>query len=100
MSENWLQEMTGGVVIRVKAIPRARRDEVRGVDGGALKIAVTAPAEKGKANKAVLMLLAKLLGVSRGNLRLLSGQTSRFKRIEVAGVSASQVEERLAELKR
>ncbi|OGK11511.1 MAG: hypothetical protein A2Y63_03650 [Candidatus Riflebacteria bacterium RBG_13_59_9] len=100
MTENWLQELGDVVVIRVKAIPRARRDEVRGVDGGVLKIAVTAPAEKGKANEAALTLLAKFLGVSRGKLQLLSGQSSRLKRVEVAGVSASQVEERLAKLER
>lgn len=97
---SYLQAKIGSVVLRVKALPGSKRDEVRGVDGGALKIAVTAPPEKGKANKALLAVLAEFLGVSRRHVTLISGEASRDKRVEVAGVTAAEIEEKLAQLKR
>ncbi len=97
---SYLQEKIGAVVLHVKALPGSRRDEVRGVDGGVLKVAVTAPPEKGKANKALLAVLAEFLGVPRRDVTIISGETSRDKRIEVAGVTVAQVEEKLAKLER
>ena len=97
---SYLQEKIGSVVLRVKALPGSKRDEVRGVDGGALKVAVTAPPEKGRANKALLSLLAEFLGVSRRDVAIISGEKSRDKRVEVAGVTAAEIEGRLAQLKR
>ncbi len=88
MSEDWLKQTAEGVIITVKALPHSARAEVRGVDGGALKVAVTAPPEKGKANEAVLAVLAKFLAVPRSKLELLSGDASRNKRILVKGMSA------------
>lgn len=97
---SYLQEKTGAVVLRVKALPGSKRDEVRGVDGGALKVAVTAPPEKGRANKALLAVLAEFFSVSRGDVAIIGGETSRDKRVEVAGVTAAEIEEKLARLKR
>ena len=97
---SYLQEKIGAVVLRVKALPGSKRDEVRGVDGGALKIAVTAPPEKGRANKALLAVLAEFLGVSRRDVAIIHGEKSRDKRVEVAGVTAAEIEEKLAQLKR
>ena len=97
---SYLQEKIGAVVLRVKALPGSKRDEVRGVDGGALKVAVTAPPEKGRANKALLTLLAEFLGVPRRDLSIVKGETTRDKRVEVAGVTAAEIEEKLAKLKR
>jgi len=97
---SYLQEKIGAVVLRVKALSGSNRDEVRGVDGGALKVAVTAPPEKGKANKALLAVLAEFLGVPRRDVAIIHGETSRDKRVEVAGVTAVQVEEKLAQLER
>ncbi|MCD6282105.1 YggU family protein [bacterium] len=97
---SYLQEKIGAVVLRVKALPGSKRDEVRGVDGGALKVAVAAPPEKGRANKALLAVLAEFFGVPRRDVVIISGEASRDKRVEVAGVTAVQVEEKLAQLKR
>jgi uncharacterized protein (TIGR00251 family) len=97
MSEGWLHETAEGVVITVKALPHSARAGVRGVDGGALKVAVTAPPEKGKANAAVLEVLAKFLGVPRSSLELLSGDSSRNKRILVKGITADAVRKRVGE---
>jgi uncharacterized protein (TIGR00251 family) len=95
MNEGWLKETAEGVVITVKALPHSARAGVRGVDGGALKVAVNAPPEKGKANAAVLEVLAKFLAVPRASLELLSGDSSRNKRILVKGMKAEDVRKRV-----
>jgi uncharacterized protein (TIGR00251 family) len=97
MSEGWLKETAEGVIITVKALPHSARAGVRGVDGGALKVAVNAPPEKGKANAAVLEVLAKFLAVPRASLELLSGDSSRNKRILVKGMKADDVRKRVGE---
>lgn len=96
MSEDWLKETAEGVIITVKALPHSARAGVRGVDGGALKVAVTAPPEKGKANEAVLAVLAKFLAVPRSSLELLTGDSSRNKRVLVKGMSAEDVKKRVS----
>ncbi len=84
-----------GVVLRVKAHPGARRDEIRGEHDGALKIAVTQAPEKGKANQAILQLLAKHLQLRKSQVELLSGETNSKKRILVRGLTAAEVQSRL-----
>ena len=79
----------------MKVAPRASRDQVRGVENGALKVMLTAPPTDGKANKALIKLLAKRLGVAKGRVEIASGHTSRAKRVAVEGVDAAQVTERL-----
>ena len=79
-----------GIVLRVRLTPKARS---RGIDGlhqaadgtVALKVRVTAPPDKGKANKAVIALLAKRLGFAKSALRIVAGETSRDKQIEISG---------------
>ena len=73
-----------GTVLRLRVQPGARREGIGGAHGDALKIAVTAPPEGGRANEAVLALLARLLGVPRRDVRILSGASSREKRVLVA----------------
>lgn len=80
-----------GVVLPVRASAGARDNGVRGVQEGALKVAVTQAAEKGKANKAILQVLAKALGVKRSQIELISGPTSAQKRFLVRDVSLEQL---------
>ncbi|HOF17299.1 MAG TPA: DUF167 family protein [Phycisphaerae bacterium] len=87
----------GGVVIAVKAVPGASRDRVVGVLGDCLKIATSAAAEKGKANRALAAALADALGVSSKSVELVSGPTSPRKEFLVAGLSADEARRRLAE---
>lgn len=89
--------MAGGAVIAVKAVPGASRDRVAGVLGDCLKITTSAPAEKGKANKAVAAILARALGVAAGDVTLVAGPTNPRKEFRVAGLSAKQVRARLAD---
>jgi len=86
------------VVLPVKAVPGSSRNRVAGVLGDALKVTVSAPAEKGKANKAIVALLAKTLGVPARSITLLSGPTGLRKEFALAGISADQVRHRLNEM--
>ena len=59
-----LREIPGGTVLHLRVKPGARRNEILGVHGGALKLGVVARPDKGKANRGVLKLLAKILGLA------------------------------------
>ena len=79
-----------GVSIALRVTPRGGRDDIDGIETLAngrrvMKVRVRAIAESGEANRAVLGLLAKSLGVSKGSVRLLSGATSRLKQVAVDG---------------
>ena len=87
-----LQERNGAVVFPVRVQPRASKDEVVGEMGGALKIRVRAPAAEGRANEALVEFLAQLLKTSKSAVRILSGDRSRIKRIEIRGVTGQQVQ--------
>jgi len=84
----------GAVRIHVRLTPRGGADRVDGVTEGALRVRVAAPPVDGAANKALLRLLADELGVSRGAVRLASGETSRVKVVEIEGVDAAAVASR------
>ncbi len=87
-----------GCVLSVRAQPGARRNGVQGEQGGALKIAVTAPPEDGRANAALIEALRDALGVKRSQIELLSGQTSRMKKFLIRGVTKAALETRVAAL--
>jgi uncharacterized protein (TIGR00251 family) len=87
-----------GATFAVKALAGAKRNGVVGVHGMALKVAVSAPREKGRANEALVEVLAEALGVPKKTVSLAKGETSADKRFVVAGLSAAEVRRRLAEL--
>jgi uncharacterized protein (TIGR00251 family) len=84
-------ERKDGCIFRVRVQPRARRDEIRGLHGDALKIRLTAPPVAGKANQALQKFLAKRLGIPPSSVEILTGHTSRQKRVRVTGVSAKAI---------
>ncbi len=86
-----IEDRAGGVVFSVRAQPRASKNEVAGEIGGALKIRLQAPAVENRANEALVEFLAHLLKTPRSAVRILSGDRSRTKRIEVRGVTKQQV---------
>jgi uncharacterized protein (TIGR00251 family) len=85
------QEKDGGVIFSVRVQPRASKDEVAGEMGGALKVRLRAPAVEDRANEALVEYLAQLLKRPRSAVRILSGERSRKKRIEISGVSRQQI---------
>jgi uncharacterized protein (TIGR00251 family) len=89
---------SGGVEVTtfsVKAAPRAARNSVDGWQGELLKVHLQAPPVEGKANAALIVLLAETLGVSRRQVEIIGGETSRTKRVRVHGLSAAQVKMKL-----
>ncbi len=81
-----------GVVVAVLVSPGAGRNELRGEHDGRLKVSLSAPPEKGKANRALCNLLARKLGVSRSQVSVLSGHTSRRKEVLVERASPGALE--------
>jgi uncharacterized protein (TIGR00251 family) len=84
-----------GLILPIRAQPGARKAGVLGEQAGALKLAVSAPPEDGRANKALTELLREVLGVKRSQVELLSGATSRDKRFLIRGVARGDLEARL-----
>jgi hypothetical protein len=84
-----LQPTENGYILPVYVQPGASRDDVVGEHDGMLKLAVSAPPERGKANKAVCKLLARELDISAGSVKVVSGQTSRRKEFLVEGVDTA-----------
>jgi hypothetical protein len=89
---------TGGWRFRVRAAPGATRPGVRGEHDGALRLAVAAPPEKGRANAELVERLAEALGVRRAQLELVAGATGREKWVAVRGLGEAALRERLAVL--
>jgi uncharacterized protein (TIGR00251 family) len=83
--------------LRLRVSPGARRSELVGRHGDAWKVRVTAPPEDGRANEAVLELLAKRLDLPRRSLSIVSGHTAREKVVQVDGIDRAEGERRLEE---
>ena len=88
----------GGTLVEVRASPGSSRDAVRGEHGGRLKVAVTAPPEKGRANAAVAKVIAKELGVAAGSVELVAGARSRDKTYVVRGLGPQELLSKLGYL--
>lgn len=84
-----------GVILPVHAQPGAKQNAITGVHAGRLKVSVTQAPEQGKANQALIRVLADLLGLKRAQLQLLSGATSSQKRFHVRGVSVAELQARI-----
>jgi uncharacterized protein len=90
-----LERNTDGVVLPVRAQPGARRNEIRGEQDGSLKVCVTQSPEKGKANKALIEVLGKSLGLKKSQIELISGETSHQKKFLVRGISPQELASRI-----
>ncbi len=71
------------IIVEVKVVPSSGRSECKLEAAGKLKCYVKAPPENGKANKELIKMLAKMLGISSGDIDILSGETSRNKRVKI-----------------
>jgi uncharacterized protein len=91
-----ITEADGAVTFDVLVQPRASRSKVGPIHDGRLKLAVTAPPVDGEANAAVIELLAKSVGVSRGAIEVVAGASSRRKTVRIEGVMRAAIEALLA----
>jgi uncharacterized protein (TIGR00251 family) len=87
-----ISEENGGCTFRVRVAPKGRRNEIIGGHSDAIKVRVQAPPVEGKANQALREFLAEQLGVSCRDVEIVSGHTSRWKRVRVDGVTADAIE--------
>jgi uncharacterized protein (TIGR00251 family) len=85
--------MTATLVVRVT--PRAAKDEITGWQDGELRMRLRAPPVDGRANDALIRLLAARLNVPRSGIELVSGSTARVKRLRIEGLSEAELKRRL-----
>lgn len=90
-----LRPTAGGVRVAVKVVTRSAKNRVARARGDRLKVCVTAPPEKGRANELVVETLAEFFGVRRGNVRIAAGGTSSLKEVEIGGIDETAARNRL-----
>ena len=96
MTASWLRQAGDDVLLTLHIQPGAKKTEIAGEHGEALKIRLAAPPVDGKANDCLIAFLAERLGVAKSRVELVSGQSSRAKRVRVAALSADAVRACLA----
>ena len=84
-------EIDGSINFTVRVVPRASKSEVVGEFDGSLKVKIAAPPVDGAANEEVVKVIAKAFGRPRVDVEILSGHTSRTKRLRVAGGTAKRL---------
>ena len=89
------ERTSGSVTIAVRIQPRASKNSISRMEEGSLKIRLTAPPVDGAANDALVNYLSKALGVSKSSIEIVSGHTSREKRIRISGVSETAIHQLL-----
>ena len=87
----WLTETPDGAVLNLRIVPRAAKNAIQGELGDALKIRLCAPPVDGAANAALVEFLAEAFDLPRARVQILSGATSRTKRVLLSGCSSSMV---------
>ena len=95
MLPSWLIERSDGCVLTIHVQPGARGAGLVGEHGDALKVRIDSPPIDGRANQALLAFLASQLGLAKASLSLLSGESSRRKRVLVTGIGAEVLLKRL-----
>jgi len=93
---DWLHTNTDGIVLTIHAQPGAKRSEVVGLHGDALKIRLAARAVDGQANAALIAFIADRLALPRSAVTLSKGQSSRHKRLQIQGAPADSRQRLLA----
>lgn len=93
----WMNEIPGGLDIRIRAVPRASKNEIQGIYDGALKVRLTTPPIDGKANQALIKFLSKTLKLSKAQIELTQGDTSRYKTIRLSGITPEEFLKRIGQ---
>ena len=91
MSGTFITQSGDSVLITVRVIPRAARSQIAGTRNDALLVRLSAPPVDGAANAELIEVLAAALDVPRRDISLIVGERSRTKRVQVRGLTASDV---------
>ncbi|MEO6911137.1 MAG: DUF167 domain-containing protein [Edaphobacter sp.] len=86
------EDVGDGCTLAVRVHPGAKRNDVAGIHAGAVKISLTTPPVDGRANEALIEFIAERLRISRARVAMLTGATSRMKRLRITGKSAAEVQ--------
>jgi uncharacterized protein len=81
----------GNIIFSVRVVPRSSRSEIAGEQGGSLRVRIAAPPVDGAANEELVRVLAKEFGVSRRAINIISGHSSRLKKISIEGLSPARL---------
>jgi len=87
----WMNEISGGIELHLRVIPRASKNAIQGLHDGALKIRLTTPPVDGKANQALVKFLSKTLKISKSQIKLTQGETNRNKTLKITGISKDEL---------
>ncbi|MDY0144600.1 MAG: DUF167 domain-containing protein [Kiritimatiellia bacterium] len=91
----YLTDIPAGAVLTLRIIPRAAKNSIQGPHGDALKVRLCAPPVDGAANTALIKFLSDTLSIPRARIQLLSGQTSRSKRVLLTGAKSNDIRGKL-----
>ena len=86
-----IKDTSGAITFTVRVIPRSSRTEIVGEYEGAVKVRLSSPPVDGAANAELIKLFAKKLGVAKSAVEIVSGETSKTKRLRVTGITAGQL---------
>jgi uncharacterized protein (TIGR00251 family) len=86
-----IDEKDGSVTFGVRVIPRSSRSQFVVEHGGVLKVKLKSPPVEGAANEELVLLFSKEFKISRSAIAIVSGETSKSKRVRIDGITASQV---------
>jgi len=92
---SWIENAETGVLLNLRVVPNASRNEISGLLGGQLKVRIQSPANEGKANKTLIKFLSKKIGVSKSKITIPKGSKSREKTILIADADSQYVEAKL-----
>ncbi len=84
--------------LQIKVVPGSSRDQIAGKLGDALKVQVAAAPERGKANQAVINLIADSLGLRPGDIQIVQGQTQPRKVLQINGIEQNELDRRVSGL--
>ena len=84
--------------IKVRVLPKSSRTEIIGIEGDTYKVKLTAPPVEGKANKALIELLARRLRIGKGRVEIISGGRTRLKTVRIYGLSQEEVTSSMRDL--
>ncbi len=88
---NWLHPTPDGCTVTVKVTPRAKKSEISGADPGWVRVRLQAPPVDGKANEALVELFAARFALPKRSVEILTGETSRLKRVRLRGVTPDAI---------
>ena len=92
----WMDNKGDHIVLNIRVVPRASKDEIVGLYGDALKVRILAPPVEGKANAYLVKFISKHWKIPRRNIEILSGETGRNKRLKIINPPDGLIQELLS----